>query len=283
MSKGNIRKLLAASALACVASASQAAVVENWNYSIDMEWLLTGVNKPVFGPSTDPYSAPRRSSTTLSWGYFGGVDGMVSGPGASAFYNRSSLIITKPNGSGQLGTGGAVEQVNMFTHTNNEILASYAALTEATMRVSVNLTPTDKTYPVETLTKDFKIFFYETPNIGGTCAWGNCDDDLFAFVMMPQIYDLYTYGGQTYKFEYFQTSGPNAITEFSADICSAISDGAVTTSCYGFKTPESAQTTLQFGFKVTAVPEPETYAMLLAGLSLVGAVVSRRRNNVIRN
>ncbi len=30
-------------------------------------------------------------------------------------------------------------------------------------------------------------------------------------------------------------------------------------------------------FNVTAVPEPETYAMLLAGLGLVGAIARRRK------
>lgn len=32
------------------------------------------------------------------------------------------------------------------------------------------------------------------------------------------------------------------------------------------------------GFKVTAVPEPETYAMMLAGLGLIGAIARRRRS-----
>ena len=32
--------------------------------------------------------------------------------------------------------------------------------------------------------------------------------------------------------------------------------------------------------QVTAVPEPETYAMLLAGMGLIGAVVRRRKNDV---
>jgi hypothetical protein len=30
---------------------------------------------------------------------------------------------------------------------------------------------------------------------------------------------------------------------------------------------------------VTPVPEPESYAMLLAGLGLLGGIVARRRNN----
>ena len=35
---------------------------------------------------------------------------------------------------------------------------------------------------------------------------------------------------------------------------------------------------LVVGFKVTAVPEPETYALMLAGLGVVGFVARRRRN-----
>jgi len=31
------------------------------------------------------------------------------------------------------------------------------------------------------------------------------------------------------------------------------------------------------GLVVTAVPEPETYAMLLAGLGMIGAAVKRRK------
>jgi hypothetical protein len=33
-----------------------------------------------------------------------------------------------------------------------------------------------------------------------------------------------------------------------------------------------------FQFGVTPVPEPETYAMLLAGLALIGATVKRRKS-----
>jgi hypothetical protein len=36
---------------------------------------------------------------------------------------------------------------------------------------------------------------------------------------------------------------------------------------------------LVVGFKVTAVPEPETYALLLAGLGVMGFVARRRRND----
>ncbi len=41
---------------------------------------------------------------------------------------------------------------------------------------------------------------------------------------------------------------------------------------------ESAYGVALDNISVTAVPEPETYAMLLAGLGLVGAAVRRRRS-----
>jgi hypothetical protein len=41
-----------------------------------------------------------------------------------------------------------------------------------------------------------------------------------------------------------------------------------------FSAVESGAT---FGLSVTAVPEPGTYAMLLAGLGLIGTMVRRRR------
>jgi hypothetical protein len=47
---------------------------------------------------------------------------------------------------------------------------------------------------------------------------------------------------------------------------------AGTNYALGFDTTVSAYT------EVTAVPEPETYAMMLAGLGLVGAVARRRKN-----
>ncbi|MCL1824501.1 MAG: THxN family PEP-CTERM protein [Betaproteobacteria bacterium] len=276
MNKKAICKLFAASVLSCAASVSQAAVVEYWKYDINMKWT-----DAVFDTSTNINSSTKFTDDVLSWGYKGGVDDSIIG------YNpnnaRSSLKIIQPHRDGWIKSGGTVDQVNIFRHTNNEINATYHHLLEATLSVSVDLRDWyNDALPIETLTKDFKIFFYETPNVGGTCAWGNCDDDLFAFVAMPTIYDTFTYDGQTYQFNYFQTSGPDAITQFSADICSEISGGKMTTSCYGFKTAESAQTTIQFGISITAVPEPETYAMLLAGLGMVGFVVRRRRNTIRR-
>ncbi|MCL2161477.1 MAG: THxN family PEP-CTERM protein [Betaproteobacteria bacterium] len=277
-----IRKLVVASVLACAASASQAAVVDVWSYEIDMAWVLTGSDKPVFAPSTHLWSETKATSTLLSWGSKYGVDDYKLGTGANSSYARSSLYITNPQGAGSIFTDSSVSMVNMFRHTNNAINASFADLLQATMNVSVALSANGST--VQTFNDNFKIYFYETPNegkSGSQCSWGgNCDDDLFAFVVLPEIYKEFTYDGMTYQFNYFQTSGPDAIQQFDAATCNDISRGILTTTCYGFRTSEYDQTTLKFGFSISAVPEPETYAMLLAGLGMLGVVVRRRRHTI---
>jgi len=272
MKKESIHKLIVASILACTASVSQATSVDTWNYSIEMSWTHA-----VFSSSNDANASTKFGSTLLSWGYKDGADDALFGYGAEPSAVRSSLNITDPKGTGTIFTDSSVSKVNMFRHTNNAINSTYPALTEATLSVVINLTPNGGTKPI-TLSKDFDIFFWETPNTGGTCMWGPCSNDLFAFASLPQIYEDFVYDGITYRFEYFQTSGPGAIQEFSAAVCGQISGGKLTTSCFGFQTAEHANTTLQFGFSVSSIPEPGTYAMLLAGLGLVGVVVRRRRS-----
>jgi hypothetical protein len=63
MSKGNIRKLVVASVLACAATASQAALVEAWTYTVDMAWtdavFSTGTGTTCLVP------APSRNSARM--------------------------------------------------------------------------------------------------------------------------------------------------------------------------------------------------------------------------
>jgi len=82
------------------------------------------------------------------------------------------------------------------------------------------------------------------------------------------------YDGIDYTLNYFETT--NQVKPLSAAACQLMSFGAG--SCYGFTTPESMKTDVKFALSITtAVPEPETYAMLLAGLGMIGAVVRRRK------
>ena len=49
----------------------------------------------------------------------------------------------------------------------------------------------------------------------------------------------------------------------------------------GFDAANVSNVFFQYGTSLTAVPEPETYAMLLAGLGLMGFVARRRRRNAM--
>ncbi len=73
-----------------------------------------------------------------------------------------------------------------------------------------------------------------------------------------QTFDLFDWGTSSGTFANIDISGFNLAAGTWLDTSSLYQNGSVTIS-------------------VTAVPEPETYAMLLAGLGLMGAVVRRRK------
>jgi hypothetical protein len=114
---------------------------------------------------------------------------------------------------------------------------------------------------------------------------GNGSQDMVA----PAGYQAYTFWGQNTESVYQQ----NGTAHFSLTLGN-VSLGTNTvgiSSYYGFATPPSGQqyvsnqwgnyttftTQAMSAVTVAAVPEPETYAMLLAGLGIMGAVARRRR------
>jgi len=279
MSTKAIRKLVAASILALTASASQAAVVNDWNFTLDMKWDTTP-GQTVF---TTGLSGTRPGAgltgvapTEISWGAAYGT-----------FFNndpdkaRSGLRILQPHVTGNIGTsfeGQPVTTVdaNMFTHYNSEISGTFKTLKQASMDVTVQLKLPGTNDTVANLNKKFDVHFYETPNVGGQCAWGPCANDVFAVISGIDLTSAFTYAGVQYTLNYFE--GTNQINPLSNATCTTM--GFSGGSCYGFTTREGMKTDVKFNFSVTAVPEPETYAMLLAGLGMVGVMVRRRRNAI---
>jgi len=171
--------------------------------------------------------------------------------------------------------------VAQLVHHNDPISSAYASLTFTEMKVSVDILGT-------TLNWDLDIHFSETlndPGFGQTCVAGTgskpCGDifvidwDGRSGTDVSYSFDPILSGG----YEYVVTIGANNVfSPLSQQACTAAGAAA---GCIGFITPENGTTTVDFNVSITAsavaVPEPETYAMLLAGLGIVGMVARRRR------
>ncbi|MDR1425008.1 MAG: THxN family PEP-CTERM protein [Azoarcus sp.] len=173
--------------------------------------------------------------------------------------------------------------VASLIHHNDPISAADAHLRSTDMLLSIDILGT-------TLTQKFDIYFSETlndPGFGLSCAAGTgakpCGD---IFVVdwagrnnssnFSYSFDPILSGG----YEYVVTLDDNNLFKaLSSQACAAAGAAA---GCVGFVTPEGGTTSWNFNVSVTAtaitaVPEPETYAMLLAGLGIVGMVARRRR------
>jgi len=278
MGTHTIRKLAAASILAFAASASHAAMENAWTYNLTLNWLPgTAVfnNVDANGRPTNSQGGYYADQYLLSWG---ALNGNYMNPTADPGNNRSGLVIDNSPATGTIDTNGASVSANMFTHYNAPIWSNLPDLNKVQMAVSVTLTSLDGSAMFK-LDRTFEVFFKETVNDGQQCAWGLCDDDIFAIVSIdPKLNDLsssFTLDGWEYTFNYFETS--SHLKPLASAACEAAGIAAGR-ACYGFTTPESMNTLVQFGFSVTAVPEPQTYAMLLAGLGMIGVVARRRRN-----
>jgi hypothetical protein len=133
-----------------------------------------------------------------------------------------------------------------------------------------------------------------TPYVGSPGYWskgtstgldllGNGSQNMVA----PAGYQAYTFWGQYTESVYQQ--GSTAHFSLTLGNVSVGTNTVGISSYYGFASPPPGQqyTSNQWGnyttfttqavSAVAAVPEPETYAMMLAGLGIMGAVVRRRR------
>jgi hypothetical protein len=298
MKRKIISKVLAASVLAFAVSTSQAAVVTEWGFALDMKW---DTSKTVFAQSKDGpgtydisgwynggrYNGSRtayldrgRTSaglTEISWGSNRVGAGYLN---PDPLYARSGIVIERPNVTGNIATSFEgqdtyVTSANMFSHYNGAIPGTSDTLSRAKLDVTVQIILPGYGDVVKNLTNSFTVHFLETPNEGKTgCSYSfNCDDDVFAVISGMDFTNTFEYDGVVYTLNYFEST--DHIKQMSTAACQHMGFGAG--SCYGFTTPETGKTDIMFNFSITAVPEPETYAMLLAGLGMVGFVVRRRK------
>ncbi|MDR2092870.1 MAG: THxN family PEP-CTERM protein [Azoarcus sp.] len=266
-----IRKLTALSVMAFAAGAVHAAPAPtNWDYDLSLHWV-NGSAKFSSGGGTQ-----KTSLSTISWGSVLRENAPLDiWKNSNAETLRSGIVIDPRlaySGAQTLTTNGDSVDANAFTHYNNEIAGDFKTLESAQLQLEISLVALDG-YEIS-WTKTFDVYFKETPNVTGD---KKLDGDIFSITWTGDYSETFIYDGYEYTFNYFEET--DALNPLTQAACDEVKGG---NNCVGFITSESAKTPVDFGFSVSAVPvpEPETYAMLLAGLGVIGAIARRRRGGI---
>jgi hypothetical protein len=281
-----ISKLLATSIFALTASASQAApdveVGFTWNTDPDSFTFQHGDYWP--RENHEPYDRAHNNKYKM-WSVGGVTDPLVNesfvtGPANEVRWGyggqkKKAIDYTRKSGSDDYRTSGVViNGDNTLTYWNNFLDEDFYTLTSFTLNVS---------FTVEGMTVYDSITMYADRANEKEKKNGAIDVDHGGsfLIFTSDLTFTHEINGVSQEFSFENLR----ITDYlGKDITAASFSndcGHGLGSCYiigGNVKSGSKNTmyTIDFG-DVTVVPEPETYAMLLAGLGLVGMMSRRRR------
>jgi hypothetical protein len=282
---------LLAVATAFAASGAHAAFISTWDYTLLT--IFTGNN--TFTPHGGGTQV--ETETQVSWGASGGDVFSVGG-------ERSGITLadsdTPPGGNdtsadpmtGQVTTNGfTLGDIGLgvwITHHNNELTRPYATLTSTEIASTLTLKPNtpagDGQFGPATIA--FPVYFTETPNVEPCVAAspaGNPCNDIFA-LDGSAFNQSFVYDGTTYFVSIFPLLG-NGIAAFPLLSDAQCAAAGASAGCVGFTTVEGQDTTVRFGFAITAepirvhdpTPAPEPGVLALLGAALGAATLTRRR------
>lgn len=268
-----ISKLTCIGVALAMASSSASAIVTNWDYSVSS--LFTSATYTGAG-GTDPTGGVG----ALSWGTStgSGKSSLVVG-GSPALGNVNTYLgIGVPNAPPFLGLSTSL------THNNNPITGTSLLSAVLTNTVVLNpVIPNNPALPGQLF--PFSIGFAETSNAAGTCAVASSPtpcNDIFVLTggLLNSSFDYDALDGDglmTYFVNIFPVTG-GVLGVLDNSVCAAAGQGS---GCIGFTTPEGEDTTLAFGFTISANPlqVPEPGILALFGIALMGLFGWRRQQS----
>jgi hypothetical protein len=294
MEMKTISKLLTASIFALTASASQAAPDVTVGFTWNTDPNSFGFQHGDYWPheNHEAYTSAHNNKYKM-WSVGGVTDPLVTQSFVTGKANEvrwgyggqksKAIDYTRRSGSDDYRTSGLVinEDRGSITFWNNFLDEDFYTLTFVTLNVS---------FTVEgvTFNDSFKMYLERENEKLKKNGAVDVDHGGSFLIFDAELTFVHEINGVSYTF----TFADLMITDYlGKDITTASLSNDCDyglSSCYiiGGKVKSGSKDTMytiSFGNVITtAVPEPETYAMLLAGLGMIG-MVSRRRRNAIRN